>query len=85
MNDSIVQNGGESDGPATQKVTRLLQWTHESDCYLEIDDDRSDEEIIKAFVAGEFDYMKPVVIANRLSYLYGINIAKVETWGGDNG
>lgn len=85
MNDQVAQNGGESDGRSTQKVTRLLQWTHESDCCLEIDDDRSDEEIIKAFVAGEFDHMKPAVIANRLSYLYGINIAKVETWGNGDG
>ena len=60
--------------------TRLVQWVVETDFAFEISDDRSDEEIVKAFFEGEFDHIEKTNMGSRISQYYPISVNIVKRW-----
>lgn len=62
-------------------TTRLLKWTVETDYALEIDDPRSDEEIVAELLDGAFDTLPLEPVASRISQHYGVVLDEVRKWG----
>lgn len=60
--------------------TRLVQWVVETDFAFEISDDRSDEEIVKAFFEGEFDDIEKTNMGSRISKYHPISVNIVKRW-----
>lgn len=81
MSKEIVLNENNIDGPKPVKTTKIIKWTVEVDCSIEIDDSKRDNDsLISGFIFGEFNDIEPKITSERISNIYGIKVEEIKHW-----